>query len=55
MTSLRGPDPYAIAEERLAPLLTYRPAPLAAICRALQETVPTYTWVALARHNGDGV
>jgi putative methionine-R-sulfoxide reductase with GAF domain len=55
MTSLRGPDPYAIAEERLAPLLAHRPAPLAAICRTLQESVPTYTWVALARHRDDGV
>ena len=55
MTSLRGPDPYAIAEERLAPLLTHRPAPSTEICRALQESVPTYTWVALARRDGDGV
>jgi putative methionine-R-sulfoxide reductase with GAF domain len=53
MTSLRGPDPYASAEERLGPLLARQPAPLAEICRALQESVPTYTWVALARRDGD--
>lgn len=53
MTSLRGPDPYASAEERLAPLLARRPVPLAEICRALHESVPTYTWVGLARRDGD--
>ncbi len=53
MTSLRGPDPYAIAEERLVPLLAHRPAPSAEICRALQESVPTYTWVGLVRRDGD--
>jgi putative methionine-R-sulfoxide reductase with GAF domain len=53
VTSLRGPDPYAAAEARLAPLLARQPSPPAAICRALHETVPTYTWVGLALRDGN--
>jgi putative methionine-R-sulfoxide reductase with GAF domain len=53
MTSLRGPDPYASAEARLAPLLAHRPPAPGAICRALHETIPTYTWVGLARRSDD--
>ncbi|MFN8516665.1 MAG: hypothetical protein U0841_29625 [Chloroflexia bacterium] len=55
MTSLRGPDPYAAAEARLAPLFAGRPMSPDTICRALHETIPTYTWVGLARRNGDAV
>ena len=49
MTSLRGPDPYAAAEGALAALFAQRSPQAAALCRALQETVPTYTWVGLVR------
>lgn len=55
MTSLRGPDPYAAAEARLAPLFAGWPMSPDALCRALHETIPTYTWVGLARRNGDTV
>lgn len=51
MTTLRGPDPYALAEERLASVptgLTAR-ARDAEHCRILQETIPTFNYVALYR------
>jgi putative methionine-R-sulfoxide reductase with GAF domain len=53
MTSLRGPDPYASAEARLAPFFAGQPFAPGEVCRALYETIPTYTWVALARCKGD--
>jgi putative methionine-R-sulfoxide reductase with GAF domain len=52
MTSLRGPDPYAVAEQALARLLARRaPTPLA-LCQILHETVPTYSWVAVVDRAG---
>jgi len=52
MTTLRGPDPYAEAEEHLAALFVagkggerfYAP-----VCAILHEAVPTYTWVGIYR------
>ncbi|HEY8596926.1 MAG TPA: GAF domain-containing protein [Thermomicrobiales bacterium] len=52
MTTLRGPDPYAEAEERLAALfVTGRGGErwYAPVCAILHEAVPTYTWVGIYR------
>jgi putative methionine-R-sulfoxide reductase with GAF domain len=51
MTTLRGPDPYALAEERLATV----PTELAVsdrdaeCCQILHESIPTFNYVALYR------
>jgi len=55
MTTLRGPDPYADAEEHLAALFVtgqggerfYAP-----VCAILHEAVPTYSWVGAYRVEG---
>ena len=50
MTTMKGPDPYAIAEDRLDRLFN-RAAGLQelydGLCRILNEAVPTYTWVGI--------
>lgn len=55
MTTLRGPDPYAEAEEHLAALFVtggWGERFFAPVCAILHETVPTYTWVGLYRDEG---
>ncbi len=50
MTTLKGPDPYATAEERLAALFAGTgelPALYDGVCRILNETVPTHNWVGI--------
>lgn len=49
MTSLRGPDPYDIAEERLARLASRRGHRAERLCRMLHESIPTYTWAGVLR------
>lgn len=50
MTTIKGPDPYAIAEERLAALFAGTDD-LAAlydgVCRTLNDVVPTHNWVGI--------
>ncbi|HEX5502773.1 MAG TPA: GAF domain-containing protein [Thermomicrobiales bacterium] len=50
MTTIKGPDPYAIVEERLGALFAGTDD-LAAlydgVCRALNEAVPTHNWVGI--------
>lgn len=56
MTTLKGPDPYAEAEERLAALFAREADPgalHAGVCRILHETVPTYSWVGIYLVEGD--
>ena len=53
MTSLRGPDPYAAVEERLARLFVGPNVDLVEVCRALHETVPTYNFVGVASRDPD--
>lgn len=55
MTSLRGPDPYADAEARLARLGAGRAPSVADLCRALHETIPTYDWVGLIARGPAGL
>ena len=55
MTSLRGPDPYAEAEEQLAALFVTEQGGerlYAPVCAILHEAVPTYTWVGIYRAAG---
>ena len=50
MTTLKGPDPYAEAEGRLAALFAAERelgALYEGVCRILNETVPTYNWVGI--------
>ena len=47
MTSLRGPDPYAIVEQEVARQVARRHRDPATLCRVLHEALPTYTWVGL--------
>lgn len=51
MTTVRGVDPYAVAEERIAALFEKGAGRLGAlyteVCRILNETVPTYNWVGI--------
>ena len=56
MTTLKGPDPYAEAEEQLAALFAAEREPgalYAGVCRILNETVPTYNWVGIYLVEGD--
>ncbi len=57
MAILRGPDPYALAEERLAALPggRFRERRDAEICRLLHETIPTYSWVGIYRPGTTGL
>jgi GAF domain-containing protein len=56
VTTIKGPDPYASAEERLAALFAGTDD-LAAlydgVCRALNEAVPTHNWVGIYLVEGD--
>lgn len=56
MTTLKGPDPYALAEERLATLFAAGrelPALYDGVCGVLNETVPTYNWVGIYLVEGE--
>ncbi len=56
MTTLKGPDPYATAEERLAALFAGTgelPALYDGVCRILNETVPTHNWVGIYLVEGE--
>ena len=56
MTTLKGPDPYAEAEGRLAALFAAElelGALYEGVCRILNETVPTYNWVGIYLVEGD--
>jgi GAF domain-containing protein len=56
MTTLKGPDPYALAEGRLAALFAAEgelPALYDGVCRVLNETVPTYNWVGIYLVEGE--
>lgn len=55
MTTLRGPDPYAEAEDHLAALFVtggWGERFYAPVCAILHETIPTYTWVGIYRVEG---
>jgi putative methionine-R-sulfoxide reductase with GAF domain len=54
MTTLRGPDPYALAEERLAALESAPGGERSdrAACAILHESVPTHSWVGIYRTQG---
>ena len=51
MTSLRGPDPYAIVEQEVARQVVQRHPDPATLCRVLHDALPTYTWVGLVRYD----
>lgn len=56
MTTLKGPDPYAEAEGRLATLFAAERdlgALYQGVCRILNETVPTYNWVGIYLVEGE--
>lgn len=58
MSILRGPDPYAAAEERLAALRSGRQWPRwrdSELCQLLNETIPTYSWVGIYRSGTAGL
>ncbi len=56
MTTLKGVDPYAVAEERLDRLFaetTERQALYDGVCRILNEEIPTHNWVGIYLVDGD--
>ena len=56
MTTVKGPDPYAIAEERLERLFAEAgelPALYDGVCRILNEVVPTHNWVGIYLVEGE--
>lgn len=58
MTTLRGPDPYALAEGRLRALWGAGAgweALCAGVCAILHESIPTYTYVVVFALGEDGV
>ena len=56
MTTLKGVDPYAVAEERLDRLFaetTELQALYDGVCRILNEEIPTHNWVGIYLVEGD--
>lgn len=56
MTTLKGPDPYAIAEERLDRLFRQTdalPALYDGVCRILNEVIPTHNWAGIYLVEGE--